>query len=252
MTLDQTEYQIRCEWGIRGLKELAPVSDIVVIIDVLSFTTALDVAISRGRIVLPYPFKDDSAARYAASRNAHLASPDRGTGFSLSPASLQSLPLGCRLVLPSPNGAALSFAVNHGRALAGCLRNASAVGKKAARLGATIAVIPAGERWASGELRPCAEDLIGAGAIISSLSGKRSPEADLAVAAFEKFGARLTETLQTCSSGKELIERGFARDVELAAELDVSNSVPRLVDHAFLNENGEPSWDDSPQLTTAA
>jgi len=44
MTFDQTAYRLRCEWGLRGLRELAPVSDVVIIVDVLSFTTALDIA----------------------------------------------------------------------------------------------------------------------------------------------------------------------------------------------------------------
>jgi len=252
---------VRCEWGLRGLKELAPVSDVVVIIDVLSFTTALDIATSRGAIVFPYPLKDDSAVAYAASVNAELASPRRESGYSLSPASLQDLPAGSRLVLRSPNGAALAFAVAQalvpavsrlvstpsvgmsadaaGRVpaphlLAACLRNATATARMAASLGATVAVIPAGETWASGELRPSLEDLVGAGAVIAALPGRRSPEADLAAAAFERFQRDLPGALRNCSSGKELIERGFAMDVALAAEFDASVNVPSLANRAFV------------------
>ena len=39
--------------------------------------------------------------------------------------------------------------------------------------------------------------------------------------------------LKQCGSGKELIERGFEHDVDLAAELDVSECVPVLVDGAY-------------------
>ena len=102
MIFDQAEFEVRCEWGLRGLKELAPVSDIVVIVDVLSFSTALDVATARGGIVFPH-FRND-----------------------------------------------------------------------------------------------------------------------------------LSEALRQSSSGKELIQRGFAVDVDLAAELNVSSNVPRLVNHAFV------------------
>jgi 2-phosphosulfolactate phosphatase len=231
---DQAEFQIRCEWGLRGMRELAPISDVVLIVDVLSFTTALDIATSRGAIVFPYPLKDKSAADYAVTVNANLPSGDRGSGFSLSPASLESLPAGYRLVLPSPNGAALSFAADHPVILAVCLRNAVAAGRMAARLGSTFAVIPAGETWSTGELRPSLEDLIGAGAVIDSLPGSRSPEADLAVAAFERFRDHLPGSLQRSSSGKELIQRGFAADVDLAAELNVNLNVPRLVNRAFV------------------
>ena len=40
MTFDQTEYDIRCEWGPQGIAQLAPDSDAVIIVDVMSFTTS--------------------------------------------------------------------------------------------------------------------------------------------------------------------------------------------------------------------
>ena len=231
---DQAEFEVRCEWGLRGLRELGAASDVIVIVDVLSFTTAIDVATARRGVIFPYPLKGESAAGYARSHNANLASGDRGTGFSLSPRSLGSLPGGYRLVLPSPNGAALSFAVDHAIVLAACLRNATAVAHAAARLGSSIAVIPAGEMWPTGELRPSLEDLVGAGAVIDALSGRRSPEATLAAAAFHHFREGLLPALRESGSGKELMERGFGQDIEIAAELNVSANVPRLVKRAFV------------------
>jgi 2-phosphosulfolactate phosphatase len=206
---------------------------VIVIVDVLSFTTAVDIATARGGIVLPYPLRGESAASYAASCDAKLASPVRGSGYSLSPASLQDLPSGYRLVLPSPNGAALSFAVDRPIVLAACLRNATAVARAAVHLGSTIAVIPAGEMWPTGEFRPSLEDSVGAGAVIAACPGRRSPEAELAAASFHHFRENLSRALRASSSGKELIERGSGLDVELAAELDVSANVPRLVQRAF-------------------
>jgi 2-phosphosulfolactate phosphatase len=76
--------------------------------------------------------------------------------------------------------------------------------------------------------------LIGAGAIISHLSGKLSPEAVAAVAAFQEARPKLAEHLAQCSSGKELIERGFADGVNLASELNTSRSAPVLVDAAYV------------------
>ena len=233
MHFDQAGFEIRCEWGLRGLRELAPISDVVIIVDVLSFCTALDVGTSRGATIFPYPFKGDSAAAYAASVNAQLANADRGAGPSLSPASLWGAEPGVRLMLPSPNGSALSFAAKHRNVLAACLRNATAAAALAGSLGSTIAVIPAGETWDSGELRPSVEDLVGAGAVIASLPGRKSPEAQLAVAVFECVRTNLAETLRECGSGRELIERGFGADVELAAEFEVSSNVPVLEGRAF-------------------
>jgi 2-phosphosulfolactate phosphatase len=139
-----------------------------------------------------------------------------------------------RLVLPSPNGAALSFSVDHPVVLAACLRNATAVAQTAERLGSTVAVIPAGETWPTGELRPCLEDWLGAGAVVAALSGRCSPEAQLAAAALDHFREGLLHSLRESGSGKELIERGFGLDVDLAAQLNTSTNVPRLVDRAFV------------------
>ncbi|MEM9925275.1 MAG: 2-phosphosulfolactate phosphatase, partial [Cyanobacteria bacterium P01_D01_bin.50] len=75
-------------------------------------------------------------------------------------------------------------------------------------------------------LRPAVEDLIGAGAILSYLSGSLSPEAEAAVAAFNTFKNDLLDVLRKCSSGKELISRGFESDIELAAVTNISDCVP--------------------------
>jgi 2-phosphosulfolactate phosphatase len=239
---DQTDFSERFEWGEDGLRRLAPHADVVVIVDVLSFATAVDVAVSRGAIVYPFPERGAPAADYARRVHAVLAG-DRSaaqqkSGYSLSPVSLQAIPSGTRLVLPSPNGATLvTLASKHAdTVLLGCLRNASAVAACWRSLGATVAVIAAGERWShgdgwSGSLRPAVEDLIGAGAILAALSPRDpSPEAVAAMAAFQAAADDLPSFLAACSSGKELIERGFASDVTLAAEHNVSRSVPRLRD----------------------
>jgi 2-phosphosulfolactate phosphatase len=208
---------------------------VIVIVDVLSFTTAVDIGTARGGAVFPYPYRGDLAANYAASMAAKPASEERGRGFSLSPASLQELPAGYRLVLPSPNGAALSFSAEHPIVLAGCLRNATAVGHAASRLGSRVAVIAAGEMGAGGEFRTCIEDWIGAGAVIEACTGLRSTEASIAAGTFRYFRDGLAKTLRDSPSGKELIERGCEADVDLAAELDVSGNVPCLVDRAFVS-----------------
>jgi 2-phosphosulfolactate phosphatase len=239
VTFDQSEFDIRCEWGLAALREIGTVSDVVVIVDVLSFTTAVDIATACGAEVFPYPLKGKSAVEYASSLHAKLASVDRGVGVSLSPASLGNIPAGSRLVLPSPNGAALAFAADHPIVLGACLRNAAAVAQTAARLGSTIAVIPAGEMWATGEFRPSLEDWIGAGAVIAACPGRRSPESAIAAAAFDCVRRDLLRALQGSGSGKELIERGFGRDVELASELNVSMTAPRLVNRAFVSVNAQ-------------
>jgi len=45
---------------------------------------------------------------------------------------------------------------------------------------------------------------------------------------------RSLRPLETCVSGIELVERGFAEDVAIAAEVDSSNVVPRLIEGRFV------------------
>lgn len=233
MIFDQAEFEIRCEWGRQGVLQLAPISDVVIIVDVLSFSTCIDIATSRGAVVYPYQWRDASAQAFAQSVGAELAT-KRGLGkYSLSPASLLSIDSETRLVLPSPNGSSLSLATGTIPTLAGCLRNGRAVAAAAMQYGRRISVIPAGEKWRDGSLRPSFEDWMGAGAVMSHLTGTLSPEARAAVTVYRDAVSSVKTLLKQCASGKELMEIGFEQDVGLAAEVDASDCVPILVNGAY-------------------
>jgi 2-phosphosulfolactate phosphatase len=162
---------------------------------------------------------------------------------SLSPASMCAASPTPRLVLPSPNGSTISaLLAGQGVTVVGAsLRNRRAVARWVQRPGAgrrRVAVIPAGERWPDGSLRPAIEDLWGAGAVIGALieDGRTglSPEARAAAAAFDPVADDLGRALHGCVSGVELGALGFGEDVDVAAELDRSGAVPVLVDGAFV------------------
>jgi 2-phosphosulfolactate phosphatase len=108
------------------------------------------------------------------------------------------------------------------------------VAKAARRLGSTFNVCPAGEQWPDGSLRPSIEDWLGAGAILRLLTGPKSPEAAAAIAAFESAQNTLREVLEASSSGRELIEKGFVQDIELAVQFNVSQHVPKLEEGSFI------------------
>ena len=237
MFYEQADFDIRCEWGREGIEKLSGISEVAIVVDVMSFSTCVDIAVNCGAVVFPYPWKDSSAKKYAKFKNAKLADFNRqvATKFSLSPASLVNLAANTRLVLPSPNGLTLSLLSKSKHSLRGCLRNCLAVAEYTRKIGKTVAVISAGEKWHNGTLRPGVEDLIGAGAIINSLVGTKSPEAEVAQLAFQAVGDRLFPLLLSCSSGKELDERGFRIDIELAAQLNSSQAVPQLQDDAYVN-----------------
>lgn len=233
---NQSNFEIRCEWGKKGVEQLSPISDVVIIVDILSFSTCIEIANSRNAIVFPCEWQNESAQEFAQSVNAKLATKRGGDGYSLSPVSLSQIPENTRLVLPSPNGSSLSLATGETPTIAGCLRNCRSVALAAMNYGNRIAVIPAGEKWEDGSLRPAFEDLIGAGAILSYLQGSLSPDAQIAVAAYRYAQPRLLELLKQCGSGVELIQKGFPQDVDLAAELDVSDCVPTLINKSYIKQ----------------
>jgi 2-phosphosulfolactate phosphatase len=226
--LGQSDWEVRFEWGPAGV-EAVP-SDAVVVVDVLRFTTAVDAAVSRGATVFPYRWKDDSAATYAGQVGAILAEPGDAMGPSLSPVSLLELGPGDRVVLPSPNGSTCAAIASSMGAtvVAGCLRNASAISTWLRNRAHTVTVIACGERWPDGTLRPSLEDYLGAGAIIATLTGSRSPEADAAADAWRTAAPRVGEVLASCVSGREVLARGWERDLEFAVNVNASQCVPLL------------------------
>jgi 2-phosphosulfolactate phosphatase len=237
---------VRFDWGLVGAHALVEDGGCLVVIDVLSFTTAVTVAVSRGMAVLPYQRKDASAVSFAAQHDAVLAvgrsEVTVSAPWSLSPAALIEAPVVPRLVLPSPSGSTIA-ASSSGLVIAASLRNASAVGQRLTAAGfgtqqRPISVIASGERWSSDDsLRPAVEDLWGAGAVILALGEggySLSPEANAAAAAYRSVGD-MRSALRESSSGRELIEDGFGIDVDVAAAVDVDNVVPTLVGVTFVD-----------------
>lgn len=228
------------DWGPVGAEVVA--GDIVAVVDVLSFTTAVTVAVDRGIDVYPYRWRDESAVGYAERYGATLAvgrsaaGPD---GVSLSPASIRRVTGITKLVLPSPNGSTIAKQLSDTGAtvVAVSLRNRRAAADWVAEQIAhgadrrpRVVAIAAGERWRDGSLRPAVEDLWGAGGFLSALGADGlSPEARAAVAAYDAVADELTALLHECAGGRELTQYGFAEDVAIAAEVDTSDVVPVLV-----------------------
>jgi 2-phosphosulfolactate phosphatase len=243
--------RVRFDWGPVGAEAIGAGAAIVAVVDVLSFTTTVTVAVERGMAVLPYRWRDDSAVEVARRHDAVLAVGRSRAGpgqVSLSPASVLASQGIERLVLPSPNGSTIAAGLaGTGATVVGvCLRNATAaatwarkhlsdLGPGDERLGdGVVAVIAAGERWPDGSLRPAVEDLWGAGAFIHALGwGGLSAEAGAARAAYREVAGGLAGALGDCASGRELVGQGFGGDVAVAAQVDASVAVPVLRDGWF-------------------
>ena len=82
------------EWGLAGVEALHTRVAVLVIVDVLSFCTAVDVAVSRGALVEPFGFTDERIARAVAERSGAVLAGRRFAteGYSLWPSSQLALP----------------------------------------------------------------------------------------------------------------------------------------------------------------
>jgi 2-phosphosulfolactate phosphatase len=210
--------RVHVEWGATGASVLSKHCSVVVVCDVLSFSTTVSVATARGVVVVPRAWRDAN---------------EPGRPALLSPAAMQRVERGSRVVLPSPNGATICVAAAAvgAQVVAGCLRNVSAVAHWCRQQPGDIGVVAAGERWPDDTLRPAYEDWVGAGALVALLRGDAdlSPEAEAAAAA-----AAARRPFAQVTSGLELIGAGFASDVAMAEDVDADGVVPVLESGCFV------------------
>ena len=259
----QARYQVRFDWGAVGAERILSGAHVVVVVDVLSFTTAVVAAAERGVAVAPWPAGDAEGAAALAERLGGVVAGRRGDpGPSLSPTSFTGEEafdeLDGPVVLPSPNGGAIAAWLD-GRdvvVLAGSLRNRTAVAERILAmqeergLRTVVAIVAAGERTSSSTggvdadsgtadaIRFAIEDQLAAGAIVDALIGlgidHTSPEAAVACAAFEGLRHAATHLIGASGSAVELVGEGFRADVRFETELDATGVMPELRDGVFL------------------
>lgn len=247
----QHPYRCRFDWGRHGVRQAASRGDILVIVDVLSFSTATITAVHAGGFIYPCTLKEDAVALAQQIGGEAAVSrydvPHKGR-FSLSPATYLHLESGTRVVLDSPNGATCSrYASQVPFLFVGALVNAKAVAAVVSSLlerkSLSVTVIACGERWKppseDGELRIALEDYLGAGAILSYLPQEKSPEARACEGAFVQVRGELHAMLWECGSGRELREKGFGLDVQYAARLNAYETVPHMRDDHFASFNAQ-------------
>lgn len=218
--------------------------DVVVLVDVLSFSTAVVTGAARGVEFLPAGSRtraaalaEETGATPSVSRNGTVAS---GT-YTLSPLSYATAPRGLRVVLRSPNGARLVQAARGAPAvIVGAFVNASAAGAAAGAAalgdGRGVTVVACGERevgrdggTSGGRRRVFAgEDFLGAGAVAAAVPLRRSGDAEAAVRAFQASRADLERILRATDSGRGLRAAGYEGDVAHAARVDLYSTVPVL------------------------
>jgi 2-phosphosulfolactate phosphatase len=257
-SFDQSNYQVRFDWGIDGLARLEP-ADVIVVVDVLRFSTAATRAIEAGREIVLRPELSRNGAPIAHAAREHAA---RGA----------TVLIGCL----RNRGAIADAIVAEQHARGGRMSVVViAAGERAARrtplpmlLGASVPQPgqhaeggdenpehgghdpqgvdqdpehgghdPQGvdqERDAAQLPRFAVEDLLGAGAIIDALITRGidhcSPEASVAAEGFAALQHGLGHLLGASGSGRELAAAGLDGDVAYASALDASSAVAVLRD----------------------
>ncbi|WP_409271021.1 2-phosphosulfolactate phosphatase [Neobacillus sp. SCS-31] len=244
----QASYPVKVEWGRRGAREAAQRGDIVIVVDVLSFSSTVATALRAGCDIYPYPPHLDGKAYAVQIGGEYILGRSEAAKLgkaTLSPISFTPSHKGKKFVLTSLNGAFCTWIADMVPALLiGSLLNADAAAMAANKIReqikADITVIPCGEQWNAPEenedtLRPSIEDYLGAGAILSLLEGEKSPEAEVCIGAFQSAKDRLSDLIWDCGSGRELRAKGFEADVIYCSRLNAFSTVPLLAGHNFIH-----------------
>ncbi|NJD68225.1 MAG: 2-phosphosulfolactate phosphatase [Candidatus Methylomirabilota bacterium] len=208
----------------------------VAVIDVIRATTTITVALHHGCAGV-IPVRTISEARTLArelGRSALLAG-ERGAekvaGFELgnSPAEYgRERITGKTVVLTTTNGTRTFQAVSGAQAIIACsFLNVSAAARWLIGTGRDVLIVCAGRRG-----RFCVEDAVGSGMLIDrvlSISRGSAECSDAAGAAHRLFTTDrgdLLGMLRSCAWGREIIRQGFGADLEICAQVDLTDIVP--------------------------
>lgn len=199
---DQSTYQVRLDWGLAGLARLAE-ADVVVIVDVLHFSSRLTDAVADGAAI-------------------DLAEAAVWSTDSVAPAL------------------AVTAAAGGATVLVGGIRNATAIARTVQAIQeerqarTSVALIAAGERDGSNDVRFAVEDHLAAGAIIAALTDlgidHTAPDAAVAAEGFRALRRALGHLVSASGSARDTAD---VDAVAAASRLDAVSAVPVLRDRAF-------------------
>lgn len=214
---------------------------IFVVVDTLRASSTIVTLLERGVPEIVPAASVDEARELRSRLPDHLLCgesgglPPQGFDYGNSPAEFAALALDGRpAILATSNGTRILSRLAEGAAVVvGAPLNreaaARALSSLAAEHGGEVSIVCA----AAPSGAPALEDALGAGAIVEAAlrldpSLEPTDAARLARDAFLTASGNLAAALAAGRHGKELIEAGFAADVERCARLDASDVVPRL------------------------
>lgn len=208
----------------------------VAVIDVIRATTTITIALHHGCAGV-IPVRTLSEARAVARRLgkggllAGERNAERTVGFELgnSPAEyVRERVKGKTVVLTTTNGTRTFQAAPWAQARIACsFLNAAAAARWLTGTRLDILIVCAGEHG-----RFCLEDAVGSGMLIDrllSISDRALEFSDAAMAAHQLFTTYrddLLGMLRDCEWGRHLIQKGFGADLEICAQVDLTDIVP--------------------------
>ena len=218
------------------------VSDrVVAVIDILRATSVMVQAISQGASEIIPVETVEKAFQLAKTfpPNTTLLGGERESrkieGFDLgnSPREYQGEKVrGKRLILTTTNGTKAFHAVSSGKkVLVGSFLNIGAVAEKCFELNQDLLIYLSGD-----EGNFSLEDTVCGGMLIDRIIKKGKRPFSLTDAScsahilFQKFEANIVESFNLSHHGRDLVNRGFEKDLPYCARVDMTNVVPVFKD----------------------
>ena len=191
----------RFDWGEAGGRAISARVGLVVVVDVLSFSTSTCVAVRRGAPWSP-PGRPGSDGPGGIAGAIGRSGTDLGLP-TLWPAGILGSRAGETLVLASPNGAVCAVDAGDAGAMVvvGCLGTPRRSAAWSRRTAASAGVPPPASAGRTAGW-PALEDLLGAGAfLVMVVAADLSPEAQAAAAGFSETRVTMEDEMRGCGSG---------------------------------------------------
>jgi 2-phosphosulfolactate phosphatase len=242
---------LKLRWGTNGMRRAIKEKNIVVIVDVFRFSSAVVTAISNKVTIIPASNLKE-AVLLSKKYNAIISnsySPTSKRIFSLSPQSFFRAPKNIKVALISPNGArCCRIGKNSKNVFIGCFLNAKTIGKYVEKLSENlqkdVTILAAGDfglpkKFKRSEVEEqfitksnskffSLEDFLGAGAIINEMKLEKNDDAIFAQNCYNSFKKELRKILRETVGGKYLILTNREKDLEYCIKLNRYKCIPKL------------------------
>ena len=224
---------------------------VIVVIDVLRATSVMVHAMSQGASeIIPVSTVEEAfQMRKVLPRGSVILGGERENkkipGFDLGNSPKEYVAervKGKKLILTTTNGTKAFHLVSSGKEiLVGSFFNISVTAQKCLELNRDLFIFPSGDEGNfSLEDNLCGGMLI---ELIMKIGRKRIALTDASRCAhilYERFKANLVEGFRLSHHGKELIKRGFGKDLVYCAQIDITEVVPQFKDGVI--RTGRMQW----------